>query len=346
MYNISELINFESIQKLKILNYFIFGASTVAQCFYAYLIIQCSTKQMQSFRIFMLAYVFFAFLGEAVLFLFKPVRLFPFNVIIPVGPLAPVSSSAVTGGTLILGPLSFFLMIDAITGMMMERHFQIIKPSPTNSSSKFRFQKLLIYGFLILSLVIMEASKINFFFANLDDSEARKVLTRNVENAEILLAHQNSLFIYKFSWNFDLIMLILTILFAFFYRIGIAVWLMKHHFKYPESINLSLSKQTIKHFNLMFQTTLAQLVVTTPCTIPMFIWGILIFYPAENLQNLHLILLELVQVYPLFDVIVVIIVVKPYRNLVKDMMMLKCLSKNNNVISLKKRSRPSYIIYK
>ena len=324
--NVSDLINFDTVEKFKIYSYFAFVTSIFALCFYAFLVIQCSNKKMKTFRILMLAYIFISLLAEVSFFLLKPFQLFPYNIIYPVGPLAPTSST--TAGIGVTFTLSLYIpLVDILIVMVTERHFQIV--SVYAAPNKMLHRKL-IYSTMLGSTILTLGFLVNFTLKSNDDSQAMTILTQNVKNVHILLDLQPSLSMIQNELNADALIALSVTLINALYRVILCLWLVSENLKYGRNTVISLSKHTKRQFALMLQSTLVQGAVAGSVGASGGLWLLMFLIPNLNYPTISLLAAGVAVLYPVVDVIAVTLMVKPYRELAKSIITLQFSFKKQN----------------
>ena len=310
-WNVSDIINFDAIQIFKIYSYFVFTASVACQIFYAFLVLHCSTKQMLTFRILMLTYIFITFLAEFLFFLLKPIKLFTFNIMYPVGVLAPVSSITSGLGTGVILFL-YYPLIDVLIVPVAERHFQITSVYGTHKT----LHRVIIYGGLLATQVLTLTAIVVFVSRSAEDDKAQAIIRASVENAEILFTLQPSLFIVQVSSKFEFLLPLSILLGSGFYRFLFSLWLLFKNYTYTKSTILAFSKQTKRQFSLMLQTAVAQATITISVGSMGIVWMVLILIPGPNLSALSMVLAGIILLYPIIDVTATILIVRPYREFV------------------------------
>ena len=221
-------------------------------------------------------------------------------------------SSEVSGICVCVMLISFATLLDSLMLVVLSRHFEIIKVTNVN----IRPLQICIYGIYALSYILSNSAPIVAYIYSFDDTESYETLVTNVAGADAILKLQPSLFAFKFSWNFTIFYIIFTTCLYFGFRGGITLWLLYSNLTYSRNENLSHSKQSKQRFNLMFHTTMAQFFTVATFGIPCIIWLGLLLSPTvpSELQGLHIYMVEATSLFPIADVIIVVFVVRSYRN--------------------------------
>ena len=308
--NVSNIINFDHIEIFRYYSIIAFLISTVFQIFYCYIIITCTNKKMRFFRYLMLTYIFHCFLAELTFFCWKPIRLLPFTILYCAGIVSSMNSTF-SAAFLVILIYSFAVLMDCLTAIILERHFQIchiINP-------KVSYIRFWAFLFMILTLIFAVTASFNFTFLNVNDAEARKVLVENVQNAQIILDVQPSLLIFEHAWDIKTLLLIIAAALYLIYRIFIILWLIFENVRYAKKTSWKFSAQTREQFNLMLKSTIAQFVTTLTFGVPCTIWLLSCLFPSINssMMLLYLLIVGFCLLYPIVDVIVVLSFVSPYQ---------------------------------
>ena len=190
---------------------------------------------------------------------------------------------------------------------------------------------------MFVTWVLVPASFTPYCFELINDSEAFSILNSTIEDSQKLLNFQPSLFIYSYN-SPTFILPILSICLYGTCRTPVAVFLLYQNFNYAKNPKISYSQISRKRFRLMLQASLIQLFILVAISpfamilaaltlISNNIFQLLDFVMGHlSLPRLTVCCLSITSLYPIFHVIGVLIAIKPYRIIIKDMCS-KCLRK-------------------
>lgn len=106
------------------------------------------------------------------------------------------------------------------------------------------------------------------------------------------------------------------------HRLALVFWLLYENYHYNKNTTLHLSEKTKKQLNLMFKTAISQVVVFLAFAFPLAIWIFSIFLPMNDsiLHISYLCLMGFTILYPIVDVIAVVLIISTYRTVVKNIL--------------------------
>uniref|UniRef100_A0AC35GGI1 Uncharacterized protein n=1 Tax=Panagrolaimus sp. PS1159 TaxID=55785 RepID=A0AC35GGI1_9BILA len=270
---------------------------------------------MKFFRILTFFYIFECIVAEFLMFCWKPIRLFPTTIFYPIGILGPMSStlSALLGASF---PAAHLCFIETFVIIIIERHFRIL-----GNSTNIRNARFWVYAFMGATFVLAMISIFAFcIINNLNDLKVQTMLKLQIDNVETILDLQPSLFLIDYSYNTaTLWILLFSVAIYACFRIPIIALILKENYKYVKKDGKNISEKTRKQFSLMFQSTMIQICTTLSFGFFAAIW-VLTFFIQENSNGLkaaYYISICITMLYPIADVIIVVSVVKGYRNTLK-----------------------------
>uniref|UniRef100_A0A914PT74 G-protein coupled receptors family 1 profile domain-containing protein n=1 Tax=Panagrolaimus davidi TaxID=227884 RepID=A0A914PT74_9BILA len=134
----------------------------------------------------------------------KPIRLFPYTVLLPVGIWQPMSSS-VSALFLVFSVTITGTIIDTLGLILVERHFLIVADKTKN----IKKQRILIYSLTVLTEIAEIIPICLLVFSQIDEESVCNLLKSDINNIEQILNIQPSLFMINLE-NATLIKVLLT----------------------------------------------------------------------------------------------------------------------------------------
>lgn len=130
-YNVFDIVDDTEIAIFKYFSLLIFVVTVISEIGYTIIVLMTIPKNMAFFRILTCTYIFLCIVAELLFLCWKPVVLFPFIVIYPVGLMAPMSST--TSVTLLLCILILITAVcEILIVLVMERQFRIVSLTNPN----------------------------------------------------------------------------------------------------------------------------------------------------------------------------------------------------------------------
>ena len=180
-FNITDIINFESIQIYQYFGTITFGFSVILELFYAFIIYLTTDKKLLFFRVLSFLYIGCCVSIEIILLCWKPIKLQHFPVIYPVGILSPMSSTA-SAGFLVGFGLLLLCLTDVLIIGIVERNFRIL------SFGNSKIKRIRIFTYIGLAITYLTGPIVipSWGFGNLDDLGVRSMLETSVANIDLL----------------------------------------------------------------------------------------------------------------------------------------------------------------